>query len=509
MKKVIFLFLAIFCFSQISIAQQKRVLTLEEAIELAKANSISAKRAETQRNVDYWNFRVFRAGLQPQLLLRGTVPSYQDRAIPINQPDGTVAFRTVNQNTSNISLGLEQILPWTNTTVSLDSRIERFDNYTLEDNDPLRTLFQGDPIGLTISQPLFALNPFKWDRKIEPLNYEQSKRAYVQDIEDASRTAARLFFQLLIQQKNLEIERQNEAASDTINKIQQGRYNIGTTTEDEVLNAELNLITAQSQAAQAELDVQSRALDLRNFIGLNEDVELELIAPADAPDFEIDYEEALKYAKDNREEYLNFQVRRLQAERNIASARAARFSATLSATFGYVSPQTTDLGGVYDGQDLAAGSTVRLFFNLPILDGGRNKARMNQARENFKLTEFSIQQEQVTFDQEIANAVRNFDQIISQIEISKKRQEIAQRGFEVTNGRYLAGKVGILELNNARDTKDSAIRNYIDALRQYWDAYYELRTLTLYDFKDDKILYNPLLEYDPKSDSMVERIQGK
>lgn len=506
MKKVIFLFLAIFCLSQISFAQQKRVLTLEEVIELAKANSRSARRAETQRNVDYWNYRVFRAGLKPQLLLRGTVPSYQDRAIPINQPDGTVIFGTVNQNRSDLSLGFEQVLPWSNTTVSFDSRIERFDNYATPTNE---TLYQGDPIGLTISQPLFAVNPFKWDRQIEPLNYEQSKRAYVQDIEDASRQASDFFFRLLIEQKNLEIAEQNRAANDTINKIQQGRYNIGTTTEDEVLNAELNLITAQSQSAQAAINVQTRALELRNFIGLTDDVELELVPPADAPEFEIDYDEALEYAKKNREEYLSFRVRRLQAERGIANARALRFNATLSATFGYVSPQTMDLGGVYDGSNLAAGSTVRLNFRLPILDGGRNRARMNQARENLKLTEFNIEQERITFEQEIANAVRNFDQIISQIEISRKRQEIAQRGFEVTNGRYLAGKVGILELNNARDTKDSAIRNYIDALRQYWDAYYQLRTLTLYDFKEGKILYNPLLEYDPKTDSMVERIQEK
>ena len=507
MKKVIIFSLAFFCLNQISFSQEKRVLTLEEVIALAKANSRSAKQAETRRNVNYWNYRVFRAGLKPQLLLRGTVPSYQDRAIPISQPNGFVEFRTVNQNNSNLSLGLEQVLPWTNTTVSFESNISRFDNYV--DDAVNRTLYQGDPVGITISQPLFAVNPFKWDRQIEPLRYEQSKRAYVQDIESASRRAAQLFFNLLVEQKNLEIAEQNEAANDTINKIEQGRYNIGTTTEDKVLNTELNLITAQSQAQQARLDVQSRTLDLRNFIGLTDDVEIELVPPADAPDFQIDYEEALKYAMKNREEYLNFKVRRLEAERGVANARALRFNATLDASFGYVSPQTLNLSGVYDGSNLAAGSTVRLNFRLPILDGGRNRARMNQAREDMKLTEFNIEQDEVNFQQEIANAVRNFDQIRSQIEIAEKRQEIAQKGFEITNGRYLAGKVGILDLNNARDTKDSAIRNYIDALRQYWDAYYELRTLTLYDFREGRLLYNPLLEYDPKTDSMVERIQEK
>lgn len=506
MKKVIFFSLAIFCLSQTSFAQEKRVLTLDQVIELAKANSRSAQSAETRRNVNYWSYRVFRAGLKPQLLLRGTVPSFQDRTSPFNQPDGSVAFRTVNQNNSNLSLGLEQVLPWTNTTVSVESTISRFDNFA-EGSE--QTFYQGDPVGISISQPLFVVNPFKWDKQIEPLRYEQSRRAYVQDIEAASGRATQLFFNLLVQQKNLEIERQNESANDTINKIQQGRYNIGTTTEDEVLNAELNLITAQSQAAQAAILVQSRTLDLRNFIGLTDDVQLELVPPAEAPDFNIDPEEALKYAKENRQEYLEFQERRLVAERRVAEARARRFSASLNASYGFVSPQTGQLSGVYNGDNLAGGSRVNLNFGLPIFDGGRNKARMRQAREDQTLTEFNIEQDQINFEQEIVNAVRNFDQILSQIDIAQRRQQIAERGFEVTNGRYLAGKVGILDLNNARDTKDSAIRNYIDALRQYWVAYYQLRELTLYDFREGKILYNPLLEYDPKSDTMVERISSK
>ena len=134
---------------------------------------------------------------------------------------------------------------------------------------------------------------------------------------------------------------------------------------------------------------------------------------------------------------------------------------------------------------------------------------MRSARASQKFTEFNIEQNQVNFEQEIFTAVNNFDQIRYQIEIAVKRQEIALQGFDITNGRYLAGKVGILDLNNARDTKDAAVRSYIQALQQYWVAYYQLRALTLYDFRLNRILYNPLLEYDPNTDSMVERIQDK
>ncbi|RKQ50004.1 outer membrane protein TolC [Roseivirga pacifica] len=500
MKKVLLVgLLCLFCAGTAN-AQTKRTLTLEDVIELARKNSRSAKLAETQRNLGYWSYRVYRSQLKPQLLVRGTLPSYINRSTPVEQNNGDIDFIEVNQNNSNISLGLEQVLPWTNTTIAFESALARFDNYAQDFSN-----YQGDPVGITITQPLFQVNPFKWDRQIEPLRYEQSKREFVQDLEDASRQAAAMFFQLLVEQKNLEIALQNESANDTINKVEQGRFNIGTTTEDKVLQTEADLLTAQSQAQQARLDVQSRSLALRNFIGLTDDVELELVPPADAPDFTIEYETALKYAKENRSEFLDFQLDRLEVEQQMAQARAQRFSANLSASYGYNSNQTDNLGDVYNPDNLASGGTFRLTFGIPILDGGRNRARMNQARERMQLTEFTIEQNRINFEQEIANAVRNFGQIRNQIEIAEKRQEIALKRFEITNGRYLAGKVDILDLTNARTSKDESIRSYISALQQYWDAYYELRNLTLYDFRNGELLYNPLLEYDPKTDSVIQR----
>jgi outer membrane protein TolC len=499
MKKVILLFLLV-CLAQTSFSQQKRTLTLDEVIQLARQNSRSARTAQTRRTLGYWSYQVYRSGLKPQLVFRGTLPAYQNRATPITQNDGSVAFRTVNQNNSNLSLGLDQVLPWTNTTVSVGTNLLRFDDF---DNDITR--YQGDPFNISIAQPLFEVNPFKWDKIIEPLQYEQSKRSYVQDLEQASQTAAVLFFRLLVQQKNLQIARQNELANDTVFRVEQGRYNIGTSTEDKLLQTELDLLLAKSDAQQAQLEVQSLSLELRNFIGLNENVDLELIAPLEVPDFQIDYQTALQYAKDNRSEYLNFQVQRLEAQRTVAEAKSRRFSATLNASYGFNSAQVNELSGVYEGNNTASGSTVRLGFSLPILDGGRNKARMNVAYERQKLTDFTIEQDIINFEQEISNAVRNFRQIIEQIAIAKKSEEIALKRFEITNGRYLAGKVDILDLANARTGKDSAIRSYVSALQQYWGAYYELRALTLYDFQSGTLLYNELLEYDPKTDSVVER----
>jgi hypothetical protein len=46
----------------------------------------------------------------------------------------------------------------------------------------------------------------------------------------------------------------------------------------------------------------------------------------------------------------------------------------------------------------------------------------------------------------------------------------------------------VLELNNAQIDNDNAKIGYYQALRNYWDNYFELRRLTLYDFFENRML---------------------
>jgi len=54
----------------------------------------------------------------------------------------------------------------------------------------------------------------------------------------------------------------------------------------------------------------------------------------------------------------------------------------------------------------------------------------------------------------------------------------------------LIGKISITDLNLAQTEKYQASAGYIAALRGYWNAFYTVRLLTLYDFeKREKIKY--------------------
>ena len=107
-------------------------------------------------------------------------------------------------------------------------------------------------------------------------------------------------------------------------------------------------------------------------------------------------------------------------------------------------------------------------FSVPIVDWGRRKAQMQTAYANKRLNDYVIAQDEVTFEQQILTQVRQFEMLYTQIEITKKSDEVALKRYNVAQNRYLIGKIDITNLNIALTEKDNAKRAYINALRQFF-----------------------------------------
>ena len=45
------------------------------------------------------------------------------------------------------------------------------------------------------------------------------------------------------------------------------------------------------------------------------------------------------------------------------------------------------------------------------------------------------------------------------------------------------GKISTLDLNDSRTSKDEARRQYVNELYLFWDYYYQIRSLTLWDYE--------------------------
>ncbi|MCC5944578.1 MAG: TolC family protein [Bernardetiaceae bacterium] len=465
-------------------AQTEKVYTLNEVVAEAQGISPVKLQAENRRENRYWQYRAFQSNYKPQLALQGTAPDFTRSILSIQQPDGSDLFRERSQFNADLNLALSQTVGLTGGEVFVSSQLSRLQTLAGTNQG---VSFLSNPISVGFIQPIFGFNNLKWDKKIEPLRYEESQKRYNEDLEQIAIQASSLFFDLLIAQITLDIAETNLSNNDTIYKIGQGRYNLGKIAENELLQLELNVMNSQQQVMQAQLDLETGMLNLRSFLGRKGDTsELVLIEPKEVPDFEINIETAIAQAKDNREKFVEFKRRRLEAERDVARAKGNNgFNANLVGSFG-LTQNANRFGDVYaNPQDQ---QSVRIGFTMPILDWGRQKAQIQTALANEDLVKSIVGQEESDFEREVYVKIQNFRILKKQLISSQKADEIAQRRYEIARQRYKIAKISITDLNIALQEKDQAKRSYLNSLRTFWRAYYEIRQLTLYDFEQNQTI---------------------
>ena len=453
--------------------------SLEDIIQKVKAQSTRSKEAETRKENRYWQYKYYQSNYNPQLRLQGNSPGYNRDFNQNRLDDGTIVFQEQEQTFTYANLSLQQPLAISGGQVSINSDVYRWKNIPQNSRSWNSTL-----INIKIDQPIIGFNPLKWDKMTEPLRYEESKRAYVEEMEYISSLTVDLFFDYLDAQIGYDIASFNLVRNDTIYNIEKGRYNIGTTSRDKLLQVELQLLRSQQQLTQAKLDLQSSELEIKTFIGIDE--AFDLITPNQIPDLKVNIDEAINYASANRSDFIAFERRQLEADRQIAKAKNDRYRLDMTASYG-LTGTGQNLGDSF--QETNNQQRLNIQFNIPIIDWGRNKASMKTALANKKLESYVITQDQRSFLQEITTLVAQFEVLKSQIEISEKSDLVAQERYNVSQNQYLIGKIDITNLNIALTEKDEAKRSYLAALRSYWKAYFDLRRLTLYDFSHDELLY--------------------
>jgi len=463
----------------------QQTFSIEDVIQRAQSQSPAYKQAETRRENRYWQYRYYRTNYNPQvrLISNNAGALYNNSFSPVRQPDGSIEYLQINQFNPGINFALQQPIQWTGGMISLNSIYNYFND--IGENT---SQWNGSIFNLQINQPIFSYNQLKWDKRIEPIRYEESKRDYAESMEEIARGAVDYFFNVLEAQVNLQIAQYNLANNDTIYKIEQGRYNIGTTSRDKLLQVELQLLRSRQDVAQAKLDLQTASLLLRAFIGLTDGEPFSLQLPDIVPTFAVPEEEALGHAKETRSAYIAFERRKIEAEAAVAEAKGTRYQVGVSGAFGLNNVGST-VGDLY--QDPARQQVVNLTFNIPLIDWGRRNALMKSAYANKRLNDYLIAQDEVLFEQEILTQARQFEMLYLQIETTKKSDLVGLERYMVAQNRYLIGKIDITNLNIALTEKDTAKRSYLQALRSFWVAYYNLRKLTLYDFSERKYLYNP------------------
>ena len=452
-------------------------MNLSETIHIARNQSVEALEARQAFISTYWAYRSYKASRLPSFYMYGNLMNF-DRSLTLlqNPEDGTLNYVSSNNLQNSVGLQVNQNITFTGGTLSVATDLSRIDQFGMNKSQT----WYSRPVTVSYYQPLFTYNQFKWDKKIEPKEYEKGKREYLERMEDITIDAVYAYHNLLLAKTNNAISKSNFENSGNMLRIAGERLQLGDVTKAEYLQLELRMLNDSISINETAVAVRQAQMQLNSLLGYDESYEIIPDAEDRLPDIQMDYELVMEKSLKNSSFGLRNELSLLNAESDVAYAKASRgFSFALNARFG-MSQTGPQLPETY--KNLLDQEVVGITFSIPIFDWGLGRGKVQKAKAAQEVVKAQVQQSENDYRRQLFTAVNQFNNQRQQCLVSRKAMFIASERYELTMHRFREGNASVTDLNMAQSENDSALRQYVSDLCNFWIYYYTLRQHTLYDF---------------------------
>lgn len=455
-----------------------RTITLDDAITMARSRSVDAAVALNQLRTSYWSYRTYRADLLPELSFNATIPSYRKSYSPYQLDDGSYTFVRNNVLQMTGELSMKQNIWLTGGSISLTSSLD----WMRQLDNGAYNRFMSVPVALTLNQPIFGVNNVKWNRRIEPIRYEEAKARFISATENVALNAVSHFFNLLMAKENLGIATQNYENSKKLHEVAIAKRKMGQISKNDLLQLELNLLNAESSLTDSESSYRAAMFALKAFLDIESDEIIEPVIPTEIPGDELIFSEVLDKALSNNSFSKEIRRRQLEADYEVAKAKGNMRQINLFAQVGFTgtADNTPD---AY--RRLKDNQVVEIGFSIPLIDWGKRRGQVKVAENNRKVVESSLRKEQMEFNQDIFLLVERYNNQRRQLALAQRADTIAETRYRTNLETFMVGKISTLDLNDSQVSKDQNHQDMVNQLYYYWNYFYQIRSLTLWDFNKD------------------------
>jgi len=456
---------------------EKEEITLEEIMQLARKKSLDVFKAKHLYGVNYWAYRSFKSSLLPKVDFNFDPFTYNRSFVKRYDSENNIDTYRAQQNLNTFAnISVNQKIKATGATVYLNSDFNRLINY----GDTKIENYSATPIRIGLIQPLMAFNTFKWKDKTAPLKFNKAKQDFIYELQTINLKSVSLFFNWALVNKKVDIANEGKKSAQKLFKIGKKRYALGAIEKDDLLNLELDVYNANTNLTKTQKELEKATLDLKLFLRDDSFQNTKPILPELISNLKIDTEKAAKLANANNPEVLSLKLKKIEALRDLDKAiKDNRFDLSLKASYG-LNQQANTLQDAYG--NFLDQQMVSVQFSIPLLDWGERKGNIKTAKSKAEVQDIEIQQQGDKFKQEISLKVIDFNLQEQLVIGAQSASEISRKSYQLTEKRFLSGRVDLLKLTSARKAWQGASENYIKSLSNYWRFYYEIQKLTLFDF---------------------------
>jgi outer membrane protein TolC len=481
LKYIAAIVLAIYRFNGYAqVKQESQTFTLGDIISLTKKESPSFQKNKNKFEASYWKNKSFKAGFLPQASMSINPFTYNSsivkQFIPSESSFGYFGQSSLN---SDLALTIQQNVSFTGGKIFLRSDFARLENF----GDRKNLAFNSTPILIGINQPLYNFNNLKWSKIIEKQRFEISKQEYIYNLESIIFETVNLYFILLEKQLDLDLFEKNYSNSKRLFKSGEKKYKLTTMNKAEMLILKMEMIKHKNNVIKIKLAHKAAMIRLLSHIGLSNKIELILKIPNNILLNHIDPNKALHFARINNPNYLTQKKDEINADMQIDKAKKTNgFKANIQASLGF-NQRGERISQFYN--DLLESESINISITIPIIDWNKRNSEINIATHNKDAIKKDNIIRRSNLEQNILENTNSFNFQKDNLQTYRETSKMATEVYEINRKRFLLGKLDVNNLIISQDRKDSYIRAYYKVLKEYWQKYYSIRRMTLYNFESN------------------------
>lgn len=462
-------------------------LTLEQAQQIALENNLDLKSARLNPAIQDYVLQGFRAAYKPTFT--GTY-SYNNSAQPATSTldVGAGLTRLVTQR-QNYNTGFSQSTPWNGMSLSGSfSNSRTASNSTFSTKNPTFT----SGLSISVTQPLlrnFAIDSNRNRLRTQQVTRQITDITLLQTIENTKASVRAAYWALRQAIESIEINKRSLELATRQYEDNKQKVEIGVmasidqvTSETQMVNAELALLSAQNAWRQAEL-----ALKRLLVSGTGDELYRSTINPVDqvniGPEPTIDLPGAIQTALANR---TDLEVSRRNIENSLLNLEVTKnaLKPDLNLTGGYslagaggpilTNGVVTTPGGYSDAFIQTVNLTnptwnFQFQFSYP-LGMASAKASLAQAQLSLEQAKTSVEAQKLTVSTDVTNAALSVQSAYAQWQGSKKASDVAQRNAEAEQTKFDNGMSNNYNVATAQNNLTSARLNELRAMITYVNA---------------------------------------
>ncbi|OQP58479.1 TolC family protein [Niastella populi] len=433
---------------QPALAQQKHELTVKEAVEYAKKNSVRVKnilldyklQEQTNREITSQAFPQLdaRAGAQynpniavqafPNFIAAGTYGVLQQEGVknaagqPIISPSdfGLIEAQFGTKYTANIGVDLSQILFDGQVFVGLQAR---------------ETSLQWARANIEVTEELIKSNVYK------------------------------VYYQLVTGKTQLELLDANIARLQKLHHDTEEMYKNGFSEKLDVDKITVQIANLETEKKKVQTMIYKGYLGLKVLMGMPVRDEVTLKDTLSDSMIKDGILEASTYNYADRKEFQYAELGKKLREFDVKRYKLSQIP-TVRLTGSYSKNAMRNKFDIFSKGEWYTFSNIGVNISVPLFHGFSTRSKIETAKLNLQKTSNDIENLKLSIDQEVDSARANFKTAVEAMDFQKKNMKLAEEVYEQTKKKYEAGLGSNTEITTAQTDLKTAQTNYITALQE-------------------------------------------